>query len=123
MGLLRRQRRTKTRSRLRGNVLMRPPMLSRISNTLSWAAIAAVFVFLIMPAFVFAAAKEKILLNFNGTDGGGSEAGLIFDQAGNLYGTAGGGGSYGGGTVFEVSAGGDGPWTVTLLGRFADNAR
>ena len=96
-------------------------MLSRISNTLSWAAIAAVFVFLIMPAFVFAAAKEKILLNFNGTDGGGSEAGLIFDQAGNLYGTAGGGGSYGDGTVFELSPGGNGQWTVTVLHSFDDN--
>ena len=30
-------------------------------------------------------------------------AGLIFDAAGNLYGTTEGGGTYGNGTVFELS--------------------
>jgi uncharacterized repeat protein (TIGR03803 family) len=29
-------------------------------------------------------------------------AGLILDSTGNLYGTTGGGGAFGGGTVFEI---------------------
>jgi uncharacterized repeat protein (TIGR03803 family) len=37
------------------------------------------------------------------TDGGGSTAGLIFDSAGNLYGTTRLGGSSGFGTVFELT--------------------
>ncbi len=45
---------------------------------------------------------EKIIWNFNGTDGSGPNGNLILDSAGNLYGTA-GGGSYGGGVVFEVT--------------------
>ena len=38
----------------------------------------------------------------NCTDGDGPTAGLIADASGNLFGTAGGGGAYGYGTVFEV---------------------
>jgi hypothetical protein len=42
------------------------------------------------------AASEKKLHNFgNGTDGTWAVAGLIFDAAGNLYGTATYGGDYG----------------------------
>jgi uncharacterized repeat protein (TIGR03803 family) len=47
--------------------------------------------------------QEKVLWSFNGTDGAGPGGSLIFDNAGNLYGTAGGGGSSGFGVVFEVS--------------------
>ena len=44
------------------------------------------------------------LVNFNGTTGGGPRASLIFDSAGNLYGTnSAGGGSGEGGTVFELA--------------------
>jgi len=96
-------------------------MLSRMTTTLSGAAIAAFLVFLITPTFVFAAAKEKILWNFTGTDGAGSQAGLIFDQAGNLYGTTGGGGPNYSGTVFELSPGTNGQWTEKVLYSFDPN--
>ena len=43
------------------------------------------------------------LASFNGTDGGLSNAALILDNSGNLYGTTEGGGALGGGTVFELS--------------------
>jgi uncharacterized repeat protein (TIGR03803 family) len=47
---------------------------------------------------------ESVTSSFNnGTDGEGPWAGLIFDVAGNLYGTTAGGGAYGGGTAFEMS--------------------
>jgi uncharacterized repeat protein (TIGR03803 family) len=46
---------------------------------------------------------ETLPHNFgNGTDGTDPRAGLIFDPAGNLYGTTSYGGAYNGGTVFEI---------------------
>jgi len=50
-----------------------------------------------------------------GTYGGNPTAGLVRDAKGNLYGTTVNGGTYGNGTVFEVSAGGKG----TVLHSFA----
>ena len=49
---------------------------------------------------------ETILHNFayDSSDGGLPYASLILDSSGNLYGTTGAGGEYGGGTVFEVTA-------------------
>jgi uncharacterized repeat protein (TIGR03803 family) len=64
---------------------------------------------------------EQVLYSFcsqtNCTDGGGP-GGLIFDAAGNLYGTTGGGGAYGGGTVFELSPTAGGGWTEKVLHSF-----
>ena len=57
-------------------------------------------------------------------DGGQPEAGLIFDAAGNLYGTTylgGGSGSCGGvdcGSVFKLASNPDGSWTETTLHSF-----
>ena len=67
---------------------------------------------------------EKVLHSFNGTDGWSPEAGLIFDAAGNLYGTTeyggtgGNCGAYGCGTVFELTPNGSGGWTETVLYSF-----
>jgi uncharacterized repeat protein (TIGR03803 family) len=41
--------------------------------------------------------------NYNGTDGAYPQASLIFDAAGNLYGTTEVGGAYNEGTVFEIT--------------------
>jgi uncharacterized repeat protein (TIGR03803 family) len=47
---------------------------------------------------------EKVLHSFgNGTDGAGSSARLIFDAAGNLYGTTTLGGAFGNGVVWEIT--------------------
>lgn len=46
--------------------------------------------------------KETVLMNLGGSTGGSPSAPLIFDGAGNLYGTTYYGGSEFDGTVFEV---------------------
>jgi uncharacterized repeat protein (TIGR03803 family) len=66
---------------------------------------------------------EKVLYSFHrGADGAGPGASLIFDAAGNLYGTTAGGGSrkcYGGcGTVFRLKPNSDGSWTEKVLYKF-----
>lgn len=64
--------------------------------------------------------SETVLHNFNndGVDGWGSQSGLIFDAAGNLYGTTTMGGTYDMGTVFELSPAQGGGWTETILYSF-----
>jgi len=61
---------------------------------------------------------EKVLYTFQGaSDGKNPNAGVIFDQAGNLYGATFTGGSEGGGTVFELSPSGEG-WSFSTLYAF-----
>ena len=62
--------------------------------------------------------NEKKLHNFRRDQGPSwPGAGLIFDAAGNLYGTA-SGGSHGVGTVFEMMPNGSGGWTAKILHNF-----
>ena len=68
---------------------------------------------------------EKVLYNFQGgADSGGSQAALIFDNAGNLYGTTSGSGfdnsSNNQGAVFQLSPPvvPGGPWTETTICNF-----
>jgi len=66
---------------------------------------------------------ENVLYTFLGEgDGGYPESGVIFDQAGNLYGTAFLGHYQGstGGVVFELSPSGSG-WTQNVLYHFQDS--
>ena len=71
---------------------------------------------------------EAVLHSFGGgTDGAGPLAGMIFDAAGNLYGTTANGGihpcnSDGCGTVFELLPNGSGGWTETVLHSFGNPA-
>jgi uncharacterized repeat protein (TIGR03803 family) len=53
-----------------------------------------------------AASKYTTLYKFKGGKDGSSPSGLIFDAAGNLYGTTSGGGTYGAGTVFKLDKAG-----------------
>jgi len=61
---------------------------------------------------------ETILYSFgaDGVDGQYPEAGLVFDEEGNLYGTTRYGGAYGNGTVFELMPSG----TETILWSFGN---
>ena len=62
---------------------------------------------------------ETVLYSFTGTAGDGAFpwSGVILDQAGNLYGTTEFGGTYGYGTIYELSRSGSG-WTETILYNF-----
>lgn len=82
--------------------------------------IVAIFILtLVVTANAFAG--ETILHAFNGSDGFQPEGSLIFDAAGNLYGTTSGGGRYAYGTVFEMKPKAGGGWTETVLHSFNGN--
>jgi len=63
--------------------------------------------------------NEKVLYFFTGNlDGGSLNAGVIFDKAGNLYGTTTSGGKYSSGTVFELTLS-SGSWKEAVLYNFS----
>jgi uncharacterized repeat protein (TIGR03803 family) len=66
-----------------------------------------------------AASTYKTLYEFKGApDAGQPLDGLIFDAAGNLYGTTIGGGAYNVGSVFKLAPNADGSWTESVLYSF-----
>jgi uncharacterized repeat protein (TIGR03803 family) len=62
------------------------------------------------------------LFSFGNGDDGGNPGQLIIDAAGNLYGTAYGGGSHGDGVLFELSPATGGGWTFSIPYSFDDAA-
>jgi uncharacterized repeat protein (TIGR03803 family) len=70
--------------------------------------------------------KETVLYNFAGSsDGGLPQGGVIFDSAGNLYGTTSYGGAHetntvNGGTIFELTPQEGGGWKKSILYSFAN---
>jgi uncharacterized repeat protein (TIGR03803 family) len=89
--------------------------------SLGLAAVLAMFVVAtLMTATLAAAQTEKVLYNFEdeGPHGSGPQASLIFDSAGNLYGTTWAGGVHNLGTVFELSPNGSGGYTEKMLHSF-----
>jgi uncharacterized repeat protein (TIGR03803 family) len=69
--------------------------------------------------------SESVIHLFNGYDGAFPVAGVIFDAAGNLYGTTVEGGfsfckGHGCGTVFKLRPNGDGSWTESVIHSFSD---
>ena len=69
---------------------------------------------------------ETALYGFTGLpDGANPQGNVIFDSAGNLYGTTNGGGATGHGSVFELSppSGGSGQWAENVLFSFNGRAQ
>ncbi len=62
---------------------------------------------------------ETVLYEFTGKpDGENPSAGLVWDQQGNLYATAGGGGTYDYGMLFELSPLSGGGWSESVIYNF-----
>jgi len=63
--------------------------------------------------------KEKLLHTFQGEpiDGQSPQSSVVFDAAGNLYGTA-NGGLFGCGIVYKLTPTKNGPWTETIIHQF-----
>jgi uncharacterized repeat protein (TIGR03803 family) len=69
---------------------------------------------------------EKILHNFDSSFGNGGyepSANLIFNAAGNLYGTVSRGGFYNHGAVFELTPASGGGWSEKVLHAFNDSGK
>ncbi len=79
------------------------------------AALVALFLGAPSPAV---AQQFQVLYNLFGSSPLG---GVVFDAAGNLYGTTEVGGTYNYGTVYELSPQGGGVWTQTILHSFNNN--
>ena len=89
----------------------------------SAALMIVIIAILVLAPGAWAQSKYKTLYKFTGgKDGSQPYAGLILDQAGNLYGTTYGGGSNlclgGCGTVFTLSRNSDGRWREKVLYNF-----
>ncbi|MGA8836599.1 MAG: choice-of-anchor tandem repeat GloVer-containing protein [Candidatus Sulfotelmatobacter sp.] len=63
---------------------------------------------------------ETVLHSFSSSQGYGPAAGLIFDSAGNLYGTTEWGGLYNEGAAFELSPKSGGGWQTSTLHSFGN---
>lgn len=87
------------------------------------AAVLAVFTVTLLVNDTRAAAQERVLHNFSGKNGSQPYSGLIFDAAGNLYGTTFEGGLYNYGTVFELTPKAGGGWTEKVLHSFNYNGK
>ncbi len=74
---------------------------------------------LLLISGVEAASSQKVIYAFSGgNDGASPVSNLVFDNAGNLYGTASSGGANKLGTVFELSPGSNGTWKQSVIYTF-----
>jgi uncharacterized repeat protein (TIGR03803 family) len=64
----------------------------------------------------------RVLYGFGAGKDGSDPSGVIFDAAGNLYGTTITGGTYGYGTVFELSPQAGGTWIENILYNFGSSS-
>src|SRR5260221_14749010 len=81
--------------------------------------VSFLFAFTLASICTASAGTETVLHQFvNLSHGGFPSTPLIADSQGNYYGTTGGGGLYGFGTVFELTRNSAGHWTQTVIHNF-----
>jgi uncharacterized repeat protein (TIGR03803 family) len=81
--------------------------------------LAIIVIALSLASFASAQATETVLFNFGAPHSGiGPQGPLVFDAAGNLYGTTESGGTFGWGTVFKLAPSAVGGWTQTEIHTF-----
>jgi uncharacterized repeat protein (TIGR03803 family) len=86
--------------------------------------VALLTIHLVFALSASATPKYKVLHAFgNGEDGAGAWGSLLFGAKGNLYGTTGGGGTYGYGTAFELTPKSKGKWSESILHNFDRNGQ
>jgi len=92
-----------------------------IPGTLTRTLICSVILVAVVPAY---AQTERVLHSFSSQHGDGEDpqAGLIFDRAGNLYGTTFGGGPFDWGTVFEITSAGEENVLYAFGGKFPEGS-
>ena len=93
---------------------------NRTVEMLSTALLAVGLLTLAAAPGAWAASQYTTLFTFTvgHDDGIRPRGGLVFDQAGNLYGTTSRGGAHGAGTVFKLTPNGDGTWAQNVLYSF-----
>ncbi|MGA8734937.1 MAG: choice-of-anchor tandem repeat GloVer-containing protein [Terriglobales bacterium] len=100
---------------------------TKLLGTASTALMIVIIITLALAPGIWAQTKYKTLYKFKGgKDGSAPNAGVIFDTAGNLYGTTLQGGNarcsnrfvQGCGIVFELTPNANGGWTERVLHRF-----
>jgi uncharacterized repeat protein (TIGR03803 family) len=82
------------------------------------AILVASIVILVLTPGAWAGTYKTLYKFTGGADGSIPFSDLIFDAAGNLYGTTVGGGDHGDGTVFRLTPNADGTWTESVLYSF-----
>jgi uncharacterized repeat protein (TIGR03803 family) len=87
--------------------------------TLGAVMLVVIIVIPVLSPGAWAASNYKTLYKFSGgKDGKSPQARLVFDQAGNLYGTTDLGGAHGSGTLFQLVPNADGTWRESVLYSF-----
>jgi uncharacterized repeat protein (TIGR03803 family) len=97
-------------------------MQSKLISALANAAFAFIATALVLTAYASAASHEKVLAFLDPARGTYPSAELVFDTAGNLYGTTTDGGIYGFDTVFELQPTSGGGWKTVVLHNFSGAA-
>jgi len=83
---------------------------------------AVLAVMAVLVGAAWAASTTQVIYSFaGGNDGEYTDTELVIDSVGNLYGTSVQGGTFGSGTVFELTPSGSG-WTHTVLYNFTGGA-
>lgn len=102
---------------MKRNSMQRNKCRSTASRALGALVVLTLTILMLVPGS-WALKYRTLYGSTNSRYGSTPYAGLILDQAGNLYGTAGAGGVYGYGTIFELSPAGNGGWKGKLLHSF-----